>query len=118
MANGFAEQSGGALAIESAPGRGTAVNLWLPIAAAAPTEAAQVRPGLAPVDSLARRVLVVEDQDIVRGVLVASLDDAGFAVLASSNGADGLVLLEAGDPVDALVSAVAMPATWAGLLIR
>jgi signal transduction histidine kinase len=40
MARGFAEQSGGALELESEPGRGTTVTLWLPeaepIAAAAP----------------------------------------------------------------------------------
>lgn len=35
MAQGFAAQSGGALAIESAPGRGTTVTLWLPQAAQA-----------------------------------------------------------------------------------
>jgi signal transduction histidine kinase len=32
LAHSFAEQSGGALAIESAPGRGTTVRLWLPAA--------------------------------------------------------------------------------------
>ena len=32
MARGFAEQSGGALAIESEPGSGTIVTLWLPVA--------------------------------------------------------------------------------------
>jgi signal transduction histidine kinase len=32
MASGFAEQSGGALAIESEAGRGTTVRLWLPLA--------------------------------------------------------------------------------------
>ena len=36
MAHGFAAQSGGALAIESTPGQGTAVTLWLPEAAAWP----------------------------------------------------------------------------------
>ena len=30
MAKGFAEQSGGGLAIESSPGQGTTVSLWLP----------------------------------------------------------------------------------------
>lgn len=34
MASGFAEQSGGALAIESEAGRGTTVRLWLPLAPA------------------------------------------------------------------------------------
>ena len=32
MARGFAEQSGGGLQIESAPGHGTTVRLWLPVA--------------------------------------------------------------------------------------
>ncbi|MBK1657904.1 PAS domain S-box protein, partial [Paracraurococcus ruber] len=41
MAHGFAAQSGGALLIESRPGQGTVVTLWLPRAAAEmPTEAA------------------------------------------------------------------------------
>jgi signal transduction histidine kinase len=32
MAHGFAEQSGGAMRLESSPGRGTTVSLWLPLA--------------------------------------------------------------------------------------
>lgn len=32
MAHGFAEQSGGRLRLESAPGQGTVVSLWLPVA--------------------------------------------------------------------------------------
>ena len=62
MAKGFAEQSGGGLAIESAPGEGTTVTIWLPVADVR-TEAAQIQPGLAPVAGLARRVLVVDDED-------------------------------------------------------
>ena len=82
MAKGFAEQSGGALAIESAPGRGTTVTLWLPVADAR-NQAAQTQPGLALVTGLPRRVLVVDDEDVVREMLVASLKEAGFAVLAA-----------------------------------
>jgi PAS domain S-box-containing protein len=40
MAHGFAAQSGGALRIDSAPGQGTTVTLWLPEAAAWPMAAA------------------------------------------------------------------------------
>jgi signal transduction histidine kinase len=36
MAHGFATQSGGALRLESRPGEGTAVRIWLPAAAPAP----------------------------------------------------------------------------------
>ncbi len=108
MAKGFAEQSGGALTIESAPGRGTTVTLWLPVADAR-SEASQPQPGLAPVAGLSRRVLVVDDEDVVRETLVASLEEAGFAVLAAGNGAEALALLEAGEPVDALVTDLSMP---------
>ena len=44
MAKGFAEQSGGALAIDSAPDRGTTVTLWLPVADEQ-QQVAQVQPG-------------------------------------------------------------------------
>ena len=118
MAKGFAEQSGGTLAIESAPGRGTTVTLWLPVADML-TEAVRVRPGLAAAGGLARaRVLVVEDEDTVREMLVASLEAAGFAVLAASNGAEALALLEAEEAVDALISDLFMPGMGGLAVIR
>jgi CheY-like chemotaxis protein len=117
MAKGFAEQSGGALAIESASGQGTTVTLWLPVADAQ-QEVAQVQPGLTPVAGLARRVLVVDDEDMVRETLVASLEEAGFAVLAAENGVEALALLDAGEPVDALVTDLAMPGMGGIALIR
>ncbi|WP_270936547.1 hybrid sensor histidine kinase/response regulator, partial [Falsiroseomonas oryzae] len=66
MARGFAEQSGGGLAIESAPGRGTTVTLWLPRsevqaeAVAAPPQAG----GVAAAPFL--RALLVDDEALVR----------------------------------------------------
>jgi len=118
MAKGFAEQSGGTLAIESAPGRGTTVTLWLPVADML-TEAVRVRPGLAAAGGLARaRVLVVEDEDTVREMLVASLEAAGFAVLAAINGAEALALLEAEEAVDALISDLFMPGMGGLAVIR
>ena len=67
---------------------------------------------------LARRVLVVDDEDLVREMLVASLEEAGFVVLAAGNGAEALALLEAGEPVDALVSDLSMPGMGGLALIR
>jgi len=117
MAKGFAEQSGGGLAIESAPGEGTTVTIWLPVADVR-TEAAQIQPGLAHLAGLARRVLMVDDEDMVREVLVASLEDAGFAVLAAGSGAEALALLDAEEPVDALVADLAMPGMGGLAFIR
>jgi PAS domain S-box-containing protein len=108
MAKGFAEQSGGALAIDSAPGKGTTVMLWLPVADEQ-QQVAQVQLGLAPVTGLARRILLVDDENMVRETLAANLEDAGFSVLAAGSGAEAVALLDAGEPVDAMVSDLSMP---------
>ncbi|HZH46726.1 MAG TPA: ATP-binding protein, partial [Roseococcus sp.] len=104
MARGFAEQSGGALAIGSAPGQGTTVTLWLPVAAAGAEEAPA-----APTPRRAARVLVVDDEDLVREVVAQGLEQQGFTVLRAAGGAEALALLRAGDVADALVSDHAMP---------
>ncbi|CAH2604344.1 Histidine kinase [Rhodovastum atsumiense] len=117
MAKGFAEQSGGALAIESAPGQGTAVTLWLPAAEAA-AEATPARSAGLAAASPGRRILVVDDEAMVRETLAATLEDAGFAVLAAGGGAAALAMLDAGEAVDALVSDLSMPGMGGLALIR
>jgi PAS domain S-box-containing protein len=111
MAKGFAEQSGGAVLVESAPGQGTRILLWLP-AATQEVHAPQAgripaAPGLHPAS--ARRLLVVDDEAAVRETLAAGLEDAGFAVLPAESGAEALALLDAGEVVDALVTDLTMP---------
>ena len=111
MAKGLAEQSGGAFAIESAPGRGTTVTLWFPLAeaAAAPAAAPQAA-AAAPHRSIGTpRVLLVEDEAAVRETLAAELAAAGHIVLTAADGAEALARLDAGEAVDALVTDLAMP---------
>jgi signal transduction histidine kinase/ActR/RegA family two-component response regulator len=117
MAKGFAEQSGGVLAIDSAPGRGTTVTLWLPVADEQ-QQVAQAMPGLAPVAGLTRRILLVEDEDLVRETLAANLEECGFSVLTAGSGAEALVLLGAGKAIDAIVSDLSMPGMDGLALIR
>ena len=81
--------------------------LWLPVADAL-TQTAPVRPALAPVAGLARRVLVVDDDDTVRETLAAQLEDLNLEVLVASSGAEAIALL-AQQPVDALVTDLSMP---------
>src|SRR6185369_12322148 len=79
MAKGFAEQSGGALSVESEPGRGTTVMLWIPEAEASaePSPDALTREPVRPVlEAAGRRVLVVDDDEQVRDGLMSSLQDA------------------------------------------
>ena len=115
MARGFVEQSGGGLRIESAPGRGTAVGLWLPCApgtAAAPgsdTLRAPRRRG---------RVMLVEDDASVRATLAEQLQDMGFRVLSAADGSAALTALMRGAEVAMLVTDLTMPGMDGVALIR
>ena len=120
MARGFAEQSGGALALNSAPGRGTSVTLWLPVAAAgtAAIDSPPPQDRAAPDGSGVPRVLVVDDEDLVREVLAVQLADRGYDVIQATGAGKALDLLDAGEPVDLLVSDLAMPGMDGIALIR
>jgi len=112
MAKGFAEQSGGGLGIESSPGRGTTITLWLPAAdsdGAQDTMVPTAALGLAKTATTHSRILVVDDEALVREVLAEQLEDSGYSVLVAANGTEALALLAAGEAVDALVTDLSMP---------
>jgi CheY-like chemotaxis protein len=125
MSKGFAEQSGGALRVESAPNKGTIVTIWLPETSPAKVRAAGAplhgAGGLAPGQTCATkpvRVLLVDDQDGVRDVLAMNLEDAGYGVLAAASGAEALALLTAGETINAVVTDLTMPGMDGLALIR
>jgi PAS domain S-box-containing protein len=111
MARGFAEQSGGALRIASAPGEGTTVELLLPAAlGAVAAEDAFSDGGAATAGPSRGRVLLVDDDPLVREALAAQLEAAGYAVLPAAHGGEALDRLAADEEVvDLLVSDLAMP---------
>jgi len=113
---GFMRQIGGHVAIQSVPGRGTAVTLYLPLGSEA--EAAPARPALVPAGAVSGSgvsVLVVEDEPTVRAVAVEMLTDAGFTVLAAPDGPTALQLLREGVAADVLFSDVVMPGGMTGV---
>ncbi len=126
MACGFAEQSGGALAIESAPGQGTTVSLWLPRATGAargpdPRRARDDEDQQSAAAGPGASLLVVDDEAGVRAVLCAALAERGHAVAEAGSAAPALARFDAGGgrPVDALVTDLVMPGGMDGLaLIR
>jgi CheY-like chemotaxis protein/two-component sensor histidine kinase len=108
MVQGFAEQSGGAMAITSAPGRGTTVALQLPTALGAVPEPPP--PAVEPArPHRAATVLLVDDDTDVLVTTGAFLEKAGFTILRASSANDALGLLADGRPVDAVITDYAMP---------
>jgi CheY-like chemotaxis protein len=114
MAKGFVEQSGGGLSIDSSPGLGTTVSLWLPEIkagmaadrdAATPDAAEPAKSSSEP----AARVLLVDDETAVREVLTMQLEDFGFLVLQAAGGTEALALLAAGAAADIMVTDLSMP---------
>jgi signal transduction histidine kinase len=106
---GFIKQSGGHVRIDSAPGKGTTVNLYLPrLAAVAP------EPRLAPARPAPRgeargsTILAVEDDDDVRAYTAATLRDFGYEVVEAASGREALGLLAARDGVDLLFTDVGL----------
>ncbi|HYD99480.1 MAG TPA: CHASE3 domain-containing protein [Alphaproteobacteria bacterium] len=109
MVYGFVKQSRGHIQIDSAPGCGTTVRLYLPRAQAAPTAAAKPRAADDALPGGGETILVAEDNDDVRGFAVQILEDLGYAVLQAPTGDLALEMIEAGAPVDLLFTDVIMP---------
>jgi signal transduction histidine kinase len=107
-------ESGGALRVESEPGKGTTIYLTLRAAMpeAAPTpkaeEAVPAPSAPPPKPEREQRVLVVDDDALVRRFMTESLRSLGYRVDAFDNGADALEFLRSAS-VDLLLVDYAMP---------
>ncbi len=108
MAHGLASQLNGALTIQSSPGLGTNVELWLPRSLTVP--AAEPRVVEAPESLPARGVaLLVDDEELVRASTSYMLADLGYRVIEAASGEEAMRLLDAGQPFDLLVTDHLMP---------
>ena len=108
---GFVKQSGGFVRIESAPGEGAAVRLYLPANYQA-VEDAQRAPEVARTDAnrqTSGRVLVVEDQESVRQQIREALAEIGYAVTEAKDGPEGLRAVQSGLALDLLITDVGLP---------
>jgi len=111
---GYARQSHGHLAIDSAPDGGTTVTLYLPLAEAASPLAASATPHTAPIVAPAT-ILLVEDEPAVRETVRQGLVEAGCEIVLARNGVEALALLEGGAQPDVLISDVVMPGGVSGV---
>ena len=106
MVYGFVKQSGGQATIESEPGRGTTVSLYLP---RAEDGVATAKPAGEHDATGSERVLLVEDDAMVRDTVSRLLGDLGYLALAAEDASGALKLLNAGEKVDLLLTDMVMP---------
>lgn len=106
---GVVQQSGGAIAVESQKGIGTAVTIYLPI-----VEGTAVQE---PADSCTleelggtETVLVVEDDPGVRGFVCETLKIGGYQVMEAKHGVEGLMTAcQKNGAIDLVLTDVVMP---------
>ena len=89
---GIVDQSGGAITLDSAPGRGTAVRIYLPVTSTLTdrSDRPDARPALSGAGN--ERVLLVEDNDSVRQVSAESLRRRGYTVHEARNADEAIEL--------------------------
>ncbi|CAJ0741419.1 Sensor histidine kinase RcsC [Ralstonia edaphis] len=110
MVFGFVKQSGGHIAIDSAVGRGTTVQLYFPrCAESVPDDAAELPDTVVTPMGGRETILVVEDDTDVRLTAVDMLTQLGYRVLTAANGEAALELMDSGTPIDLLFTDVIMP---------
>jgi CheY-like chemotaxis protein len=112
MVFGFIKQSGGHVNVRSEPGRGTAVRLFLPRAAAGTQAEVIAKPQQ--IVGGNETILVVDDNAGVRRIVAMQLGRLGYAVLEAENSEAALRML-ASHRVDLLLSDVVMPGALNGL---
>jgi signal transduction histidine kinase/CheY-like chemotaxis protein len=106
---GFVRQSGGQVKIDSTPGRGTVVELYLPRhtgkveGAVVEAARAQIVPGKL------EAILVTDDEASVRLLLGEMLTHLGYRVFAAEGGAAALQMLDEHPEIKLVVTDVLMP---------
>jgi signal transduction histidine kinase/CheY-like chemotaxis protein len=106
---GIAEQSGGTARISSELGKGTSVEIWLPVCEVGAPHLDLPSTQQLPLTSAAQEaILVVEDDRDVRRFIVECLDMLGYRIEEAAHGQQGLELLRARTP-SLLIVDFAMP---------
>jgi PAS domain S-box-containing protein len=106
---GFARQSGGGASIESEPGKGSTVRLYLPIDEAPMGRSEAAAPIPAEIASDALDVLLVEDDTAVAELVSEMLQDLGHRVRHAPDGHAALRVLESDAAIGLLLTDLIMP---------
>jgi signal transduction histidine kinase len=121
MVYGFVRQSNGHVRIDSTPGEGTSVRIYLPQAVSQsavletphPLAAAGRRDRRG--DGAAKTILVVEDNEGVREIAVSVLEDSGYKVYAAADAMAALEVLRRHADIDLIFTDIVMPGEINGI---
>ncbi|WP_296433523.1 MULTISPECIES: ATP-binding protein [unclassified Rhizobium] len=108
MIYGFAQQSGGEVRIDSTPGKGTSIKLYLPATSDGEMPEARIDTGT-PFEGSGQTVLVVEDDDAVRLLICEVLTDLSYRVIEAEDADVAIRVLRDQGKIDLMVSDVGLP---------
>lgn len=110
MVYGFAKQSGGHAHIDSEPGKGTQVTIFLPEA-----EVSAEQDAIIPEGEINNRhtgtqtILVVEDDAGVRDYASDVLESLGYSVVTAADGKEAIALMQGEESIDLLFTDIVLP---------
>ncbi|MEN5263738.1 ATP-binding protein [Stenotrophomonas sp. TWI587] len=108
MIYGFMQQSGGHITVDSTPGQGTTVSLFMPVVhdAATEKEAANAQPVSL---GAGQSILVVEDDAQVRMLVTVVLEDLGYTTEVVEDADGAIPILASAKKIDLLITDVGLP---------
>jgi len=108
MIYGFMQQSGGHITVDSTPGQGTTVSLYMPVVHHAATD--EEVPAVQPVSlGAGQSILVVEDDEQVRMLVTVVLEDLGYTAEVVEDADGAIPILASSKKIDLLITDVGLP---------
>lgn len=115
MIYGFARQSNGLVSIDSEPGRGTTIRLYLPRHEAGEAQDDVREDAAIPARAeVNETVLVVDDEPLIRMLITGVLEELDYKVIEAHDGPSGLKIIQSDARIDLLITDIGLPGSMNG----